>query len=726
LWTLAKPLRTHHIPTCGDLGAFHLPLREWYAQCLARGWSFDWAPGMYNGLFLTGEGEHGPYHPAHLLGYRFLTFDRAFALEAFVPFPLLLLGMFVFLRTHVGHTAAMLGALVYTFSANNICHGYHVNYIAVMAHLPWLLWSIENLVKATTPARGLLNAAGIGLLTGSQLLLGHPQAMSYSLLAEVFYTCFLVKPLSQPLRIGLPLLAGKLLGVLLGAVQLLATWEFMGNSSRTSVDPNFGSLPFSLLVQIISPALIQHPELGWCYEEFYFGMVPIILFLCWIGGCLRSQSISPQNEAAASTNSPPLADGGLPRGRLAWFALVMGVLAVWLAAGRYGGLYSLQQMLPLVKHFRAPGRYINLLDLAAGILSAVVFARLLEWVQAGRTLQWRRLWLPWLGVGAALVVALAFHAVYPDADQRELSRTFYAGPLLLFGAAAGLTLAARGRPEGLFALLLLAVFDMNYFILRGDTLGIPLWRYPPTLAEWRDATSPPPRPRVGPVLSLNIRALVLMLHGERLVNGYRGGIEPRKYLDYLRPVSLRLAGAAWCCVCEREPEQHTLIQSRELRPAEKEWFEVTTPLPRLRLVSRVQVSTEPAKDIQGIDVRTTALVTHDVHVEPGKPGMVCLIREEPGKLQVQAEAPGRQLLVVADSYDPGWQVEVDGRRRRVERVNGDFLGCVIEKGTHKIHFIFRPASIYYGQRLSIVGFVILSMMASASFMAERLQRRALR
>lgn len=69
---------------------------------------------------------------------------------------------------------------------------------------------------------------------------------------------------------------------------------------------------------------------------------------------------------------------------------------------------------------------------------------------------------------------------------------------------------------------------------------------------------------------------------------------------------------------------------------------------------------------------------------------------------------------------------MDGRRRRVERVNGDFLGCVIEQGQHEIHFVFRPASIYYGQRLSIVGFVILSMMAAASLMAERLQRRALR
>ncbi|HTU93974.1 MAG TPA: YfhO family protein [Gemmataceae bacterium] len=691
LWTLARPLRTGRIPVVMDLGYFHLPLRTWYADCLARGCGFDWMPEMYNGLFLSGEGEHGPYHPFHLIGYRFLPLDRAFALEAFLLFPLMLLGMFLFLRRHIGDAAAMLGGLLYTFSANNFCHGFHVNYLGILAHVPWLLWLIDGATSAATPTRRRLSLVGIALLTGSQLLLGQPQALSYSLLTEIVYCCFLLEPLRRPLRLGLPLLSAKLLGVLIGAVQLLATWEFLGHSTRTSMNPYLGALPFALLVQLLSPALMRLPLEGWFYEAFYLGMVPIILALCWPLSAVRC----------------PLSANDKSRQRLAWFAVVLGILAVWLALGRRGGLYSLQTMLPMVKHFRAPGRYINLLGLAAAVLSAVMFQRLVERVRNGQPLAWRRLALPWLGVAGTLAAALAFHYAYPEIQQRNLSSSFYAGTLMALGAATALTVAARGRAIGLFALLLLAVVDLDYFCLRGPNVGEPLWRYTPTLAEW-DARAPrPPACSSGRILSINVPALCLLRQGERLVNGYWGGLEPRKNLDYLRLLPLRLSGAAWYSVYDRR----LLAHSPEFAPADESWHAVPAPLPRLRLLARTRVSDNPAADLERIDIETTALVTHPIDVEDGEAAIAYLLHEEPGELRIRADAPGSRLLVIADSYDRAWRVEVDGEPRSVERVDGDFLGCVLERGAHEVRFTFRPASIYYGRRLSLFGLALAVLIA---------------
>ena len=70
--------------------------------------------------------------------------------------------------------------------------------------------------------------------------------------------------------------------------------------------------------------------------------------------------------------------------------------------------------------------------------------------------------------------------------------------------------------------------------------------------------------------------------------------------------------------------------------------------------------------------------------------------------------------MIADSYDPAWLVEVDGGRRSVERVNGDFLGCVLEPGTHEVRFVFHPMSIYYGLRLSFVGLFLALLCAIVS------------
>jgi hypothetical protein len=161
LWTMAKPLRTGHVPVMRDLGHFHLPLRIWYAECLHNGHSFDWLPQMYNGLFISGEGEHGPYHPLHLFVYRFFPVDVAFALEAFLPFPAMLLGLFVFLYRHTGRIAALFGALLYTFSANNLAHACHINYNSILAHLPWLLWLMDGATAAATPLRRRVALLGV-------------------------------------------------------------------------------------------------------------------------------------------------------------------------------------------------------------------------------------------------------------------------------------------------------------------------------------------------------------------------------------------------------------------------------------------------------------------------------------------------------------------------------------------------------------------------------------
>lgn len=714
LWTIAQPLRTGCIPVVLDLGYFHLPLRSWYAECLKYGYRFDWLPGMYNGLFMTGEGEHGPYHPLHWLVYRFLPLDRAFALEVFLPFPVLLLGMFLYLSRHTGRTAALLGSLLYTFSANNLAHGCHVNYLSILAHLPWLLWLLDEATAGSTPVRRRLALVGIALLTGSQLLLGQPQAMSYSLLAEILYCCILLDPLRRPLRVGLPLLGAKLLGGMIGAVQLLATWEFLDNSTRTSMDPYIGSLPFALLAQLLSPALMKLPLQGWFYEAFYLGMVPIVLALCWLGGYVFTGLQRQQRFPLLA-----LRGGGEPTTRLAWFAVVLGILAVWLALGQHGKLYSVQVMLPLVKHFRAPGRYINLLGFAAAVLSAVMFGRLQERIRTGQPLAWRCLALPWLSVLATLAVALAFHHAYPHAEQRGLSSSFYSGTLLALSAALALTLAVRCWAIGLFALAALVVVDIDYFCLRGPNVGEPMWRYTPTVADWQARFPHPPSVGAARVLNMNLPALGALWQGGRLVNGYRGGIEPRKILDYLHLLPLRLSGAAWYSVCDRR----LLADSPELAPADEDWHAVPSPLPRVRLVGQAQVSADPKADLQRIDIDKTALVTHPIRIEDGPPGSATLLHEEPGEMDLHIEAPGRRLLVIAESFDPAWQVEIDGELRRVEQVNGDFLGCALERGAHDVHFVFRPASIYYGRRLSFIGLALALLFTCAILAAAWLSQR---
>ena len=159
-----------------DLGEFHLPLRNFYAEQLRAGERFDWMPSLFGGFYVTGEGQLGGYHPLHGLLYRWLPLGAAFDLELLASYPLLFGGMFLFLRRWLQRSdAALFGSLAFTFCGFNLLHFVHPNAVAIVAHLPWMLLAIElSLTEPTGPRRAVAEL-GLGLLVASQLLLGYPQ-----------------------------------------------------------------------------------------------------------------------------------------------------------------------------------------------------------------------------------------------------------------------------------------------------------------------------------------------------------------------------------------------------------------------------------------------------------------------------------------------------------------------------------------------------------------------
>jgi len=72
--------------------------------------------------------------------------------------------------------------------------------------------------------------------------------------------------------------------------------------------------------------------------------------------------------------------------------------------------------------------------------------------------------------------------------------------------------------------------------------------------------------------------------------------------------------------------------------------------------------------------------------------------------------PGRQLLVLSESFDEGWTATVDGRPVRVMRVNGDFLGCVVPAGTHQVALVFAPAHLAWGARVSLGALFVAALL----------------
>jgi hypothetical protein len=719
LAVLGSPIVVGKMYAYSDLGRYHIPLRWFYKQCLSQGLDFSWMPSILCGYYVHGEGQVGMYHPLHLLLYRLLPMEYAFSLEIFLSYPLMLAGLFLFLRRwDLPRSAALFGACTFTFCGFNLLHSMHVNAIAVLAHLPWLLIGIDVVFRAECPISRRRATLGIVLLTASQSLLGFPQSMYFSSLAESLYALLLLPGAwsrqktagrGALLRLAgmLALLAGaKALGMLLGAVQLLPTFDLLGYTYRANADPDF-RYSFSLepgnLLQFIGPYFFKnHVAMGNVTQvtQVEFGLYNgalATLFLVWM--LVRFRDLGPIEWPGGAP-----AAAARPRNlrALVFGALCLAGLATILALGQYGLLYRALARVVLIRSFRCSSRHIVLLHLAMAVLAAAAFADLGQIVRKRNPVAWRTL-IP-LFIPAAIgwiVMALIFcdrggvsWLRAPEFIRTHLSsgNDVLITPLVMSGATALMLLAARAKRFALLAMVIFAFTDQAIYGLS------PILKVRPVnMREIQDMVGTPPGVGGGRIYAPYTNHF--SLNNVDNCAGYVGAaVVKGLFYDTRHMNALRLAGVRWASTDAYQWQQPM------------HWLEVSYPLPRARLVSRAEVSEDLVTAINQVDLSTTAFVDESITLGGGEIGKATMLESEPGRMRIQTESPSRQLLVVSESYHAGWKAWVDGMETPVERVNGDFLGCVVETGADEVALHFQPASLCAGKWLSGASAVLTALL----------------
>jgi hypothetical protein len=755
LVALAGPSFCGRIYTHDDLGCFHLPIRAFYAEQLARREQVDWMPSLFCGFDLTGEGQGGTYHPWHWLLYHTLPLASAWTAELLANYALLLAGTYYFLRRwRMPAEAAMFGSLAFTFSGFNLLRLVHPNAVAIIAHLPWLLWAIDRVLRPASdesPRMQLSTGlAWVALLTASQILLGYPQYVWFSLLVEAGYVVFVRiggksvedgasvvdSPHHDPLpagegeRLSCPrdeigqvrstgfsrrstarppkggttnaatpalwprLILAKLAGVMLAGVQLLPTIEALGHASRRAAGSAFtesGSLHPLNLVQLIAPYLFAHRVFGQNTHELtvYFGAVPLMLILwVWID---RRNLFAWRKPAAA--------------------AAVLAFLGLLLAFGAYGQVYRLQRWLPLVGNFRFPCRYTLLFTLAMAVLAAIGLTLLRKRQTRGEKIALGRTLPLWSVAGLSLLSAIV-GLTLRDRSYFAGTAWILAGPVLIASAALLVTLAARGWRSAMVAMVVLTAADLGYYGLSDGA-----YAQAQSLRQFLASVERPPTRFDGRVLldlvgyedSLPHSGDQMTMLGYWRADGY-AGLAPAKQLDNHRVAALRVANVAWV---QRNQSTAGMV-GLERQPNESRWLAVPAPLPRVRLVAQTRMSRDPAHDIAIISPEMVALVDSPLSLPPGPSGYAFLVSDHPGRLEIQVDCHVSRLLVVSESYHPGWQATIDGRPERLLRVNGDFLGCVVPGGRHEVCLAFRPASLRWGLWFTCAGLGLMLLVVGVS------------
>jgi hypothetical protein len=233
-----------------------------------------------------------------------------------------------------------------------------------------------------------------------------------------------------------------------------------------------------------------------------------------------------------------------------------------------------------------------------------------------------------------------------------------------------------------------------------------------------------------------------LAYGLPTIDGYDGGLLPTR--DYARFKSLlvadeppvphytlgpQAAGHAAAGVLGALNVRYLLTDGRHGEPgagwiAQPEapgaaWlYRNEAPLPRA-FVSH-DIDWEPDAEaalrlLARLDLARTAIVD----VQPGllwpeaAPGGAApaavrparIVRYSPHEVEIEAEAAGRGLLVLTDSFYPGWRATVDRRPAPLVRANALFRGVPLPDGSHRVRMWFDSLAVKLG--LGISAFALL-------------------
>ena len=675
---LLVPLLTGTVFTRDDLAALHLPFRHLYRESLLAGEFLLWTPAYRSGFYLHGAGEAGMAHPLHMLLYGVLPLGVAFNLEIIASYAALLLGTRLLLRQlGLSGPAAWFGGMTFAFSGFTLFNLMHVNHIATLAHAPWILLGAHQVMLGQSRHERGRGFATMAVACGSQWLTGNPQYVWLTLVALAYFVGGAVIARGRPIR--LVVVAGALgVGILIGAVQLLPTLEFLADSTR----------------------------LAWSLDQsLSFSLSPWNLVQLWSPFAFRFRVNAPASESQI-VHEFIVYNGAFCTMTLAWLAirwreqhrrwLVVALLGfaginLLLAFGSHGGVYPWLAQLPGLRSLRAPARHLALFQLALSGLAAVAFEDLTELAGRGERVGVRRLW-PILFVIALSVITTVIGSALSGSTWAataalDLSGFWRAAPwsALVVGMGALMFAVARGMPRAVPALILLAAFDQG---LWGYSYA---YRWGPrrTVSELAANAPVPPQAAFGDVVVPAIDGGIgntAILRGIHLTTGYTG-LTPASELDPAERLTQRLAGAKW-------------------RHHGQAWVAATDSMPRARLVAAAHASNNIAADLQTIDIARVALVDHALDIG-GLPGTAAIVVDLPGTIIVETEAPSPQLLVLTERFHRGWRMSEDGVDGKPLRVYGDFLAAPVLPGRHRLVFSFQPSTVTLGWWTSAGGLAIV-------------------
>jgi hypothetical protein len=667
-----------------DLAFFTRSLQKWQLPL--------WNPDDRGGFPFAFDPQPGVLYPLNWIFVILALLWGQFPYELlqwkiFAHLSITAFGWYAWLASRSSKPAAMVGAIAATFGCFTLQH-VHFGLVWPIAFVPWFLVALDRWLATRSTSAALCVASSLGAIVAA----GSPPSTLYGL---IVCACYGILPVARSVY-GLKgtdrfrLLVTGVLGVavaaLLSAPVIVGTAHLTASSvlEKRSFDTyvNFGRLDPEDLFALVYPTTSG--------SLLYVGVT--IAGLALLGLCLHL------------------------RNSLVWLSTGLALLGVLLTIGDHTPVLRWASIvMPPVRFFRLPFRYLYLTQVATGVLAASGTDALLTSKRMRR----------WIAHGLLLVLLVASAALWREPPQLPRSKldlltNDMAAATLWLGLILFVCLIAKVRHTFryvAYALPLLVAADLANFVPHTHVLRKGIFELPRLVSA--SATAKMMREsdqyRVWDEFGLGFRS------GSRLgLRDLRGYMDPLRLADYetmltqlaRAPELLERWGVRWVLSAPHAyvGTSHNRVHVSGLgfgTKREAHLIELPQPRSAAFFTNHVEIAQTNAAAFQallGNPLTARVQVPADA-MPPGADGLSQLARSDSpvgpdvsatllqrrnNSLKFKVDAPNLGWFVVNEAYFPGWSASVDGRSVSVQKVDGWIRGFPLSPGLHTIEMLFRP------------------------------------
>jgi hypothetical protein len=102
---------------------------------------------------------------------------------------------------------------------------------------------------------------------------------------------------------------------------------------------------------------------------------------------------------------------------------------------------------------------------------------------------------------------------------------------------------------------------------------------------------------------------------------------------------------------------------------------------------------------------------------------VTITKYEPNEVAINVVLSSSKFLILSDSYYPGWKVYVDGKEDKLFCANYIMRAVYLDKGDHKVDFIYDPVSFKVGKYISFLSLILITSFLGIHLVARLKPRK---